>query len=149
MVMPRAFSSGAASIWSYALASPPNIFDRTVVIAAVRVVLPWSTCPIVPTFTCGLVRSNLALAIVLDPGVRLSALVSPIGQKDDTCFRRPLAPIAGSSSRLIVLHQARDRDRTGDLILTKDALYRLSYASDPFVSKRATGLEPATLSLEG
>ena len=26
--------------------------------------------------------------------------------------------------------QARDRDRTGDLILTKDALYRLSYASD-------------------
>ena len=45
--------------------------------------------------------------------------------------------------------QARDRNRTGDLILTKDALYRLSYASDPFVSKRATGLEPATLSLEG
>jgi hypothetical protein len=25
MVMPRAFSSGAASIWSYALASPPNL----------------------------------------------------------------------------------------------------------------------------
>ena len=48
-----------------------------------------------------------------------------------------------------VFLQARDRDRTGDLILTKDALYRLSYASDPFVSKRATGLEPATLSLEG
>src|SRR5512134_1175519 len=33
------------------------------VIAAVSVVLPWSTCPIVPTFTCGLVRSNLPLAI--------------------------------------------------------------------------------------
>src|SRR5712691_12049760 len=29
------------------------------VIAAVSVVFPWSTCPIVPTFTCGLVRSNL------------------------------------------------------------------------------------------
>ena len=27
--------------------------------------------------------------------------------------------------------QARDRNRTGDLILTKDALYRLSYASKP------------------
>src|SRR5512140_3555872 len=64
MVMPRAFSSGAASIWSYALASPPNFFDRTVVIAAVRVVLPWSTCPIVPTFTCGLVRSNLLFAMI-------------------------------------------------------------------------------------
>ena len=53
-----------------------------------------------------------------------------------------------------VFLQARDRDRTGDLILTKDALYRLSYASDPLqspavVSERATGLEPATLSLEG
>jgi hypothetical protein len=35
----------------------------TVVIAAVSVVLPWSTWPIVPTFTCGLFRSNLSLAI--------------------------------------------------------------------------------------
>ncbi len=43
--------------------------------------------------------------------------------------------------------RARDRDRTGDLILTKDVLYRLSYASQ--TDKRATGLEPATLSLEG
>jgi len=34
---------GAASIWSYALASPPNLLARTDVIAAVKVVLPWST----------------------------------------------------------------------------------------------------------
>jgi hypothetical protein len=27
----------------------------------VRVVLPWSTCPIVPTFRCGFVRSNFCL----------------------------------------------------------------------------------------
>src|SRR3954451_2521067 len=65
--MPRAFSSGAASIWSYALASPPNLADRTVVIAAVRVVLPWSTWPMVPTLTCGLVRSNLPFAIEKSP----------------------------------------------------------------------------------
>src|ERR1700704_2385107 len=65
--MPRAFSSGAASIWSYALASPPNSLLSTVVIAAVSVVLPWSTCPIVPTFTWGLVRSNLAFAITRFP----------------------------------------------------------------------------------
>ena len=38
-------------------------YTRVFVIAAVRVVLPWSTCPIVPMFTCGLVLSNLALAI--------------------------------------------------------------------------------------
>jgi hypothetical protein len=43
IVIPRAFSSGAASIWSYAFASPPNFDDSTVVIAAVSVVLPWST----------------------------------------------------------------------------------------------------------
>jgi hypothetical protein len=29
--------------------------------------LPWSTCPIVPTFTCGLVRSNLPFAIASSP----------------------------------------------------------------------------------
>src|SRR5262245_28118454 len=58
--MPRAFSSGAASIWSYGLYSPKNF-----VIAAVSDVLPWSTCPIVPTFTCGFVRSNFPLAISL------------------------------------------------------------------------------------
>jgi hypothetical protein len=66
-------------------------------------------------------------------------------------------------------HQARDRDRTGDLTLTKGVLYRLSYASDvpalpicrplqlqllrPYtdrsLGKRETGLEPATSSLEG
>jgi hypothetical protein len=64
-------------------------------------------------------------------------------------------------------HQARDRDRTGDLTLTKGVLYRLSYASDAVSvlppdliartvlqfglqsGKRETGLEPATTSLEG
>src|SRR5512135_1880762 len=65
MVMPRAFSSGEESISSYFLAAPPNFFDRMVVIAAVSVVLPWSTCPMVPTFTCGLVLSNFSLLIVL------------------------------------------------------------------------------------
>src|SRR6266508_6395850 len=63
IVMPRAFSSGALSMLSYARYSAlPSICD-TFVIAAVKVVLPWSMCPIVPTFTCGLVRSNFFLAI--------------------------------------------------------------------------------------
>ena len=31
--------------------------------AAVRVVLPWSMCPMVPTLTCGLLRSNFSLAM--------------------------------------------------------------------------------------
>jgi hypothetical protein len=37
------------------------------VIAAVKVVFPWSTCPIVPTFTCGFVRSNLLFAMSETP----------------------------------------------------------------------------------
>ena len=34
--------------------------DKTLVMAAVSVVLPWSTWPIVPTFMCGFVRSKAA-----------------------------------------------------------------------------------------
>ena len=42
MVMPRAFSSGALSISSKDRACPPYFSDRTLVMAAVSVVLPWS-----------------------------------------------------------------------------------------------------------
>src|SRR3990167_1058581 len=39
-------------------------FDaHTMVSAAVSVVFPWSTCPMVPTFTWGFFRSNFSLAI--------------------------------------------------------------------------------------
>ena len=40
-------------------------FASTFVIAAVSVVLPWSTCPIVPTFRCGLFRTNFSLAMLV------------------------------------------------------------------------------------
>jgi hypothetical protein len=43
--------------------------------------------------------------------------------------------------------KALDRDRTGDLILTKDVLCQLSYKGKPL--ERETGFEPATSSLEG
>src|ERR1051326_1035104 len=42
----------------------------TLVMAAVNVVLPWSMCPMVPMFTCGLLRSNFSFAIL-----RLSSLL--------------------------------------------------------------------------
>src|SRR3954466_6787896 len=69
--MPRAFSSGALSIWSKADASLRfgYLSCSTLVIAAVSVVLPWSMCPMVPMLTCGLVRSNLALATEAPSGV--------------------------------------------------------------------------------
>src|SRR5215210_5521544 len=68
MVMPRCFSSGALSICSKATAwlagSSGTRLASTLVIAAVKVVLPWSTWPMVPTFRCGFVLSNLPLAII-------------------------------------------------------------------------------------
>src|SRR3954466_7500168 len=76
IVIPRAFSSGALSIWSNADASLRfgYLSCRTLVIAAVSVVFPWSMCPMVPMLTCGLVRSNLALATgFLSPCLRSRA----------------------------------------------------------------------------
>ena len=46
-------------------------FASTLVIAAVSVVLPWSMCPMVPTLTCGFVRSNIFFAIPSFPLVRI------------------------------------------------------------------------------
>jgi len=43
IVIPRAFSSGALSIWSYAVNVAPPVSASTFVIAAVSDVLPWST----------------------------------------------------------------------------------------------------------
>src|SRR3954454_15920096 len=65
MVIPRSRSSGALSIVSKARYWASPLRARYFVIAAVRLVLPWSMWPIVPTLTCGFVRSNFFLAIGL------------------------------------------------------------------------------------
>src|ERR1051326_9386958 len=65
IVMPRARSSGALSISAKDVNFALPFMPRTLVIAAVRVVLPWSTWPIVPTFACGFVHSKTFLAIAL------------------------------------------------------------------------------------
>src|SRR5438445_5983451 len=67
MVIPRSRSSGALSIDSKARYSEPPFMARYLVMAAVSVVLPWSMWPIVPMFTCGLVRSNFFLDILVAP----------------------------------------------------------------------------------
>src|SRR5438045_1231161 len=64
--MPRCRSSGALSISAKLFTWPaPPRFASTLEIAAVKVVLPWSMCPIVPTLACGFVRSNFCLAMSL------------------------------------------------------------------------------------
>src|SRR4051812_30009997 len=65
MVMPRSRSSGALSIVSKARYSASPFRLRYLVMAAVSDVLPWSMWPIVPILTCGLVRSNFFLAMLL------------------------------------------------------------------------------------
>src|SRR5918993_3715009 len=71
MVIPRWRSSGALSICSKATlllaGSSGTRLAKTPVIAAVKVVLPWSTWPMVPTFRCGLFLSNLPLDIASRP----------------------------------------------------------------------------------
>src|SRR5581483_10511799 len=68
MVMPRAFSSGALSMESKERNFTFGLcFASVLVMAAVKVVLPWSMCPMVPMLTCGLLRSNFAFAILLLP----------------------------------------------------------------------------------
>src|SRR5512133_1271016 len=65
--MPRSRSSGALSIWSKGVKSANPLSAWRLVIAAVKVVLPWSMWPIVPMFTWGLFRSKCFLPICLIP----------------------------------------------------------------------------------
>src|SRR4051812_41984674 len=88
--MPRAFSSGALSIWSYAVYVAPPVSASTFVIAAVSDVFPWSTWPIVPTLQCGLSRLNFSLPMahsvrwqmrfyLTARGIRARVLLFPAG----------------------------------------------------------------------
>src|SRR5439155_27139345 len=103
--MPRAFSSGALSIVSNARYCASPFRARYFVIAPVRDVLPWSMWPIVPTLTCGLVRSNFFLAM------------------------RPFHSISGAATphRAEGGDGAHNRTCTDDLFLTKEVLRQLSY----------------------
>src|SRR5215218_7206171 len=103
MVMPRSRSSGALSIESNARYSAEPLRARYLEIAAVSDVLPWSMWPIVPMFTCGLVRSNFFLAIVGFSWLSVGAGSADLGLGDellgeiarDLCVVRKLHRVAG------------------------------------------------------
>src|SRR5688572_32201058 len=59
----RPCDSDAFATSSYGTNFAQPLSAATLVSAAVSVVLPWSMCPIVPTFTCGFDRSNFSFAI--------------------------------------------------------------------------------------
>jgi hypothetical protein len=69
MVIPLSFSSGALSISSKLRTSVPCISDNTFVIAAVKVVFPWSTWPIVPMLQCGLFLTNFSVDLTYIPPI--------------------------------------------------------------------------------
>jgi hypothetical protein len=60
------------------------------VIAAVSVVLPWSMCPIVPMFTCGLFLSNFAFAISESPFLSFSFHTDTAKAVQLPVFQRPV-----------------------------------------------------------
>src|SRR5262245_10775503 len=59
----RPCDSDALATSSYGTNFAQPLSAATLVRAAVRVVLPWSMWPMVPTLTCGLDRSNFSLAM--------------------------------------------------------------------------------------
>jgi hypothetical protein len=62
--MPLAFFQELVDLVEGVKSAHPFV-DKTLVMAAVRVVLPWSICPMVPTFTWGFVLSNFFLATII------------------------------------------------------------------------------------
>src|SRR5690348_16868800 len=99
--MPRSRSSGALSIWSKATYLEPPALASTLVIAAVSVVLPWSMCPIVPTFTCGLFRTNFCFPIahyLLKIPARADRFsTAPLRQVSSSCYPLRRARLACAS----------------------------------------------------
>src|SRR3954451_15862466 len=61
-----------------------NLVAERALSAAVSVVLPWSMCPMVPTFTWGFLRSNTPLAMVQVLQTR-SQLRDPWGTRSREC----------------------------------------------------------------
>src|SRR5438874_7565380 len=127
MVIPRSRSSGALSIDSKARYSEPPFMARYLVIAAVRLDWPWSLWPIVPMFTCGLVRSNFFLATDACYSCSFMRTAPPSGAAPPVHVSRRNRPPGDG---------AHNRTRTDDLFLTKEVLCRLSYVGP---SPRVTG----------
>ncbi len=102
IVIPRSFSSGALSISSKLIDWPPYFSESTFVMAAVSVVLPWSIWPMVPTFTCGLLRSNLAFATPNYPFLKVF-----LGRRAELAKHTPYAPApTGSPVRCSTISSA-------------------------------------------
>src|SRR3989304_2375766 len=127
MVIPRSRSSGALSIEANERNWALPCRARYLVIAAVSVVLPWSMWPMVPTLTCGLVRSNFFLAIVLptsSPCSRGAAAGGGGSPQSDPHSRRRLIYSQRSSPPAQPTHAVTSRERGSVAWAGTDAFFR-------------------------
>src|SRR5258705_12298655 len=95
----RPCDSEALATSSYEMYLAQPLSADTLVSAAVRVVLPWSMCPIVPTFTWGLLRSNFSLAMSSTPSSFLPVHLRALhfgGQPTLACHPSLLLALAAS-----------------------------------------------------
>src|SRR5437588_9710108 len=97
----RPCDSDALATSSYGTNFAHPLSDATFVRAAVKVVLPWSICPIVPTFTCGLLRSNFSLAMS-STSSQLRFVVQP-GVNRRSTFRLPPSPLRGYGGQVAAM----------------------------------------------
>src|SRR5437870_10171750 len=107
-ILSRVRTCPPRAMCSYVAALPPKRCACRALIAAVRVVLPWSMCPMVPTLTCGLVLVKTSLAIV-PPQVQNGVL------------RRQRSGVQGGDKSVTL--KAAGGSRTHDLFITNEALY--------------------------
>src|SRR5262249_29469962 len=98
MILPFSRTPPPLAIPSYVDTRPPKRCAWRALMAAVKVVLPWSMWPMVPTLTCGLVRANTSFAM-LPPSSRPARPSS--GEQADVA-----APPPGGRGR-----ERRDRGR--------------------------------------
>src|SRR5215211_4467742 len=133
MVIPRWRSSGALSIWSKATSllagSSGTSLAKTRVMAAVRVVLPWSTWPMVPTLRWGLVRSNLPLDISFLPFCYLGRdALGHLGIMIELHGERRAALGLGAHGRRVAEHLG-ERDHRADNLPTAAGVHTLYLAT--------------------
>ena len=83
----RPCDSEALATSSYEMNFAQPLSADTLVSAAVRVVLPWSMWPMVPTLTCGLERSNFSFA--------MSSAILALYRRDDVRLADRLEPMTG------------------------------------------------------
>ena len=85
-------------------------------------------------------REHLRHQLAGPPGASLSSVVAPTQKPRSYCLRGVQTKTRGATR----FSGAGARTRTGDLLITSEPLYQLSYTSK---MERETGLEPATLCL--